>query len=89
METIKVYRMTEDECQEKLDRANESAKSYEKNESRLTDFGRYCLECDRRAIERYSGFLYLMRAEKKDCIYFAGREDTPIPHEIGEMLYAL
>ena len=84
---IKVFKKTKVACQQAVERMNERIKKYEAYESRLTDFDRFNLKCDKEALEKNRRYLDFMQEGNNDCIYIVN--GTPIPHEVGEMLFGL
>lgn len=85
--SVTITRLTENECQTKLDNAQSEIEEKQKVADRLTGFGKYCLDSAKQTAEKMRGCLYLMRGEGKDYVYLLN--GTIVPYEVGDMLFSL
>lgn len=86
-ESIKVDRLIKAESQRMIDKAEEELKFYKGKESMMSDFDHFCVESDRKIIAKHGDYVRMMTKNHKNHIYLVS--GTPIPYEVGDMLFAL
>ena len=87
VEKVSVFQKERSQCLASLEKCTAEREQLIKKAS-LTNFERYCLECDEECIARMKSYLSIMDEAGRDVIYTVVKKG-PIPYEVGDMLFGI